>query len=73
MFEEAIILAILGFIPGVSISLLIYESMSSTTGLPVAMDISRASLVFLGTIAACTLSGAFATRRLKSADPAELF
>lgn len=73
VFEEAIILAILGFIPGVSISLLIYEGMSIATGLPVAMDISRASLVFFGTIAACTLSGAFATRRLKSADPAELF
>ncbi|WP_226986511.1 ABC transporter permease DevC [Saccharophagus degradans] len=73
VFEEAIILAILGFIPGLSISLLIYEVMSTATGLPVAMDISRASLVFIGTIAACTLSGAFATRRLKSADPAELF
>ena len=71
--EKAAILAILGFIPGVIIALAIYHGISTATGLPVAMDFARAIIVFLGTITACTISGALATRRLKSADPAELF
>ena len=73
VFEEAIVLAIFGFIPGFIVSLGLYAGLSSVTSLPVAMDASRAILVFLGTLSACTLSGAIATRRLAGADPADLF
>ena len=73
VFEEAIILAVFGFIPGFLVSLGLYAGLVTVTGLPVAMDASRAILVFLGTLAACTLSGAIATRRLANADPADLF
>lgn len=73
VFEEAVIMAVLGFIPGVLISLGIYAGMASATGLPIAMDLPRAVGVLVGTIAACTLSGAIATRRLAAADPADLF
>jgi putative ABC transport system permease protein len=73
VFEEAIVLAIFGFIPGFFVSLGLYEGLSAVTNLPVAMDASRAILVFLGTLAACTISGAIATRRLANADPADLF
>ena len=47
--------------------------MASATGLQVEMDSVRAISLFLGTVIACTISGALATRRLKAADPAELF
>lgn len=73
VFEEAIILAVFGFIPGLIVSLGLYAGLVSATGLPVEMDTSRAILVFLGTLAACSLSGAIATRRLANADPADLF
>lgn len=73
VFEEAVVLAVLGFIPGLLLSLGIYAGMSAGTGLPIAMDPQRAIAVLIGTIAACTLSGAIATRRLAGADPAELF
>ena len=73
VFEEAVVLAIFGFIPGFLVSLGLYSGLSSVTGLPVAMDASRAILVFLGTLVACTISGAIATRRLAGADPADLF
>ncbi|WP_138933538.1 FtsX-like permease family protein [Roseovarius arcticus] len=73
VFEEAIVLAVFGFIPGFAVSLGLYAGLSSVTNLPVAMDASRAILVFLGTLTACTLSGAIATRRLAGADPADLF
>lgn len=73
VFEEAIVLAVFGFIPGLLVSLGLYAGLSSVTGLPVAMSASRAILVFFGTLAACSLSGAIATRRLAGADPADLF
>ena len=73
VFEEAIVLAVFGFIPGFIVSLGLYAGLSSVTSLPVAMDASRAILVFLGTLTACTISGAIATRRLAGADPADLF
>lgn len=73
VFEEAIILAIFGFIPGFLVSIGLYAALVSVTGLPVEMEAGRAILVFLGTLAACSLSGAIATRRLASADPADLF
>ena len=73
VFEEAIVLAVFGFIPGLIVSIGLYAGLRAVTGLPVEMDASRAILVFLGTLTACTISGAIATRRLAAADPADLF
>jgi len=73
ILEEAIILAILGFIPGIVISLGMYKGAALGTGLPMAMTIFRAISVLLGTIIMCAVSGAVATRRLAAADPADLF
>ncbi len=73
IFEEALILAILGFIPGAIVSVGIYAVLAGKSGLPVEMTAARATVVFLGTLAACSISGAIATRRLARADPADLF
>lgn len=73
VFEEALIIAFLGFVPGVLLGSAIYEMMSVATGLPLAMTAGRALTIFLGTFAACALSGALATLRLRRAEPAELF
>ncbi|WP_299609685.1 ABC transporter permease DevC [uncultured Tateyamaria sp.] len=73
VFEEALVLAVFGFIPGLFISMLLYMGMSAATGLPVEMEITRIVSVFVGTLVACCLSGAIATRRLAGADPADLF
>ena len=73
VFEEAIVLAVFGFIPGLAVSMALYSGLSAATGLPVEMDLARAVSVFFGTLLACVLSGAIATRRLAGADPADLF
>lgn len=73
VFEEAAILALLGFIPGMVLSLILYKLAAAGTGLPIAMDPLRAVIVLTGTLFMCTLSGALATRRLAGADPADLF
>ena len=73
VFEEALVLAILGFVPGLVISVALYAAVVATTGLPMAMTPARAIGVLIGTIAMCTLSGAVATRKLARANPADLF
>jgi putative ABC transport system permease protein len=73
VFEEALILALLGFVPGVAIASGIYVLLAATTDLPFGMAAGRSLSVFLGTLAACALSGALAAQRLRSVDPAELF
>ncbi|UKO98236.1 ABC transporter permease DevC [Nostoc sp. UHCC 0870] len=73
IFEEAIILAALGFIPGFIVPLGLYQLAANATNLPIYMTAMRAIIVFFLTIIMCTLSGAIATRRLQAADPADMF
>lgn len=73
VFEEALVLGILGFIPGLIVGTTILTVMGKITTLPLAMTPSMALAVFFGTIVFSALSGAVATRRLAAADPADLF
>lgn len=73
IFEEALILSILGFIPGFAISLGAYRLTAAATALPIAMPWTRAVLVLCLTFIMCGASGAIATRRLQAADPADIF
>jgi putative ABC transport system permease protein len=73
VFEEAIILASLGFIPGVLLPLGLYKLAADATALPIYMTSSRALLVLTLTLIMCGVSGAIATRKLQSADPADMF
>ncbi len=73
VLEEALILAMFGFIPGLLVSIGIYAGLGSMTGLPIEMGIDRVLQVFVGTLLACGISGMIATRRLAAADPADLF
>lgn len=73
VFEEAVILGILGFVPGLIGSLGLYALVVRITGLPLEMTAGRALAVFVGSVIMCALSGAIATRRLNRANPAELF
>lgn len=73
VFEEALILSILGFIPGVGISFSLYNLTRKATNLPMYMTLSRAIMVLILTLIMCLISGAIATRKLQSADPADIF
>lgn len=73
VLEEAVILATFGALPGMAVALGLISGMRKATNLPLHITPLIAGLVFLGTILACSLSGALATRRLAAADPAELF
>ncbi len=73
VFEEAVILAIVGFIPGLVLPLGLYQLASKATALPIFMTLSRVVLVLMLTLVMCMVSGAIATRKLQSADPADMF
>jgi len=73
IFEEAVILAVFGFLPGTALAVGLYAAVKAVAGLPLAMTGGRMVAMLLGTIIMCTLSGAIATRRLAKADPAALF
>jgi putative ABC transport system permease protein len=73
VFQEAIILAILGYFPGLSLALALYNLTKGATKLPMAMTISRAVTVLILTIIMCGISGAIAVRKLQAADPADIF
>jgi putative ABC transport system permease protein len=73
VFEEALILAIFGFVPGFVISLGFYQLVSIATSLPIAMTVYRAAQVLTLTLIMCMLSGAIATRKVQAADPADMF
>ncbi len=73
VFEEALILAIVGFIPGLIVSIGLYTVVGGATNLPIAMTIVRATQVLTGTLIMCMLSGAVATGKVQAADPADMF
>ncbi len=73
VFEEAAVLALFGFLPGFVISLGLYAAVARAASLPVSMTPERAIGVLVATLAMCAISGAIATRRLKRAEPADLF
>jgi putative ABC transport system permease protein len=73
VFEEAVILAVLGFIPGAIVPLGLYHLTRNATNLPVYMTVARAITVLVLTMIMCMISGAIATRKLQSADPADMF
>jgi putative ABC transport system permease protein len=73
VFEEAIILAFVGFIPGLVLPIGLYHLAAKATALPIYMTVSRAIMVFILTLVMCMFSGAIATQKLQSADPADMF
>ena len=71
--QEVLVLATLGFIPGFVLSLGLYQLTYSVTALPVVMKIGRAVLVLFLTLVMCSGSGLIALKKLRSADPADIF
>jgi putative ABC transport system permease protein len=73
IFQQALILAILGYIPGFFITLVMYQTAQQATKLPIEMESTRALTVLILTILICFSSGAIAVRKLQEADPADIF
>jgi putative ABC transport system permease protein len=73
VIQEALILSVLGFLPGLALSQVVYVIAHRATLLPLQMDPVRVTAVYLLTAGMCAFSGALAMRKVKSADPADIF
>jgi putative ABC transport system permease protein len=73
ILQEALLLAILGYVPGFTFTMFLYQRAREATLLPVFMSFERAVMVLIMTIVMCFISGAIAVRKLRSADPADIF
>ena len=69
----ALLLAVLGFVPGALLSVFLYDVVGSATFLPLAMDAERLAGVFGMIFAMCAAAGLLAMRKLRDADPADMF
>jgi putative ABC transport system permease protein len=73
VIQEAMILAISGFIPGVGAAMVLYHYAGAATRLPLQMTPERVVMVFCITLGMCILSASIALRKVQSADPADVF
>ncbi|WP_445636369.1 ABC transporter permease DevC [Nostoc sp. DSM 114161] len=73
VFQQALILAILGYIPGFLTSVLLYDFAMEATKLPIIMTANNAVLVLTSTVLICITSGGLAINKLRSADPGDIF
>jgi len=73
VMRQAAMLALLGFLPGIGISALLYEQAGGATRLPLALNAQVMSLVLGLTVAMCVVAGAIALRKVRTADPADVF
>jgi putative ABC transport system permease protein len=73
VFQEALILSILGYIPAFFLCSALYDATSKATALPLRMTTDRGVFVLGLTVAMCIISGAIAVRKVQDADPADIF
>ena len=73
VFQEAMILSIMGYIPGCILASFMYTGTRNATALPLAMTTERSILVLFLAITMCLVSGAIAVRKVQDADPADIF
>lgn len=73
VIQEALILAILGYLPGLGISLALYELTRRGANMPMTMELGRVITVLLLTIGMCVVSGLVSVQKAITADPADVF
>ena len=70
---QAVLLAVLGYLPGFVATLGLYSAARNWGGIPTGMTLEVALGVLVLTSGMCLASGLLAVRKVHSADPADLF
>jgi putative ABC transport system permease protein len=73
VLREALWLAVLGFVPGLALSWLLYRLLDAWVGLPMYLTPLRILLIFSLATVMCVVSGLLALRKVQTTDPAEVF
>jgi len=73
VIQQAFILGILGYIPGVLLVSWLYARAAQATHLPLHVTEERAITVLVMTLVMCALSAILAVRKVRKLDPADVF
>lgn len=73
ILQESLILSVLGFIPGTLITELLYYLTRTIASMATYMSLLSCLVVFALTLLMCMTAGCLATRKLRQANPAEMF
>ena len=73
VLQEAAILAVAGFIPAIALSLVVFKVSADATNLPLELTPDKIGMVLGLTLFMCVIAGLLAMRKVRSADPADVF
>lgn len=73
VLQQALTLAVLGYLPALGVAFVLYAWGRDAANLLLSMTLGRMGFVLVLSIAMCSLSGLMALRKVKKADPAEMF
>ena len=73
VLQQSVLLALVGYVPSIAISWVLYWFVGAQSGLPMIMTWQIAATVLALAVIMCVLSGMAALRKLFQADPADLF
>lgn len=73
VLQQAVILAVLGYLPGLLAATWLYAKAAAATNLPLYVTSERALWVMGMTLAMCAVSALLAVRKVRRLDPAEVF
>ena len=73
VLQEAAILAVAGFIPAIILSLGVFKISANATNLPLELTLDKVGIVLGLTLIMCVIAGLLAMRKVRSADPADVF
>lgn len=73
VLEQALTLAVVGFVPGLLIADLLYRITARVTHISIELTLVRCAGVLLLSLVMCAVSGLASLAKVHSADPAELF
>ncbi len=73
VLASSLILAVIGFVPGFVLSLALYTFAESVIYIPMPMPLSKVISVFSMILIMCVAAGSLAMRKMRSANPADMF
>jgi DevC protein len=73
VLQEAALLGVVGFLPGLGGGYLLYWLLEGMTGIVMFQTPGRALIIFFLTVIMCVMAGFIAVKRVVKADPADVF
>lgn len=73
VLHQAFLLSVMGYIPGFVLAIGLYRVATVAIQMPFSMTLSRAVMVYVLTLMMCGLSALVAVRKVRTADPADVF